>query len=37
MNYKFTESIIEETVLNWLKELGYAIAFGGDIAPEDRP
>jgi type I restriction enzyme R subunit len=31
----FTESIIEETALNWLKEMGYTILFGGDIAPEE--
>ena len=31
----FTESIIEETALEWLKDLGYTIVFGGDIAPEE--
>jgi type I restriction enzyme R subunit len=31
----FTESIIEETSLAWLKDLGYTIVFGGDIAPEE--
>ena len=29
----FTESTIKETVLEWLKDLGYAIFFGCDIAP----
>jgi type I restriction enzyme R subunit len=29
----FTESMIEQTTLDWLKDLGYAIVFGGDIAP----
>ncbi len=33
---KFTESIIEETGLLWLKDLGYSILFGGDIAPEEH-
>ncbi len=27
------ESIIEQAALDWLRDLGYAIAFGGDIAP----
>ena len=31
----FTESIIEETALEWLKDMGYTIVFGGDIAPEE--
>ena len=31
----FTESTIEETSLNWLKDLGYTIIYGGDIAPEN--
>lgn len=31
----FTESTIEQTALDWLKDLGYTIAFGGDIAPEE--
>ena len=31
----FTEPTIEETALEWLKDLGYAIIFGGDIAPEN--
>jgi type I restriction enzyme, R subunit len=29
----FTESTIEETALEWLKDLGYTIVFGNDIAP----
>jgi type I restriction enzyme R subunit len=29
----FTESIIEQTALDWLKDLGYAIVYGNDIAP----
>jgi hypothetical protein len=28
----FTESIIEETALEWLKDMGYTIVFGNDIA-----
>ncbi len=31
----FTESTIEETALEWLKDMGYTIVFGGDIAPEE--
>ena len=31
----FTESIIEEAALDWFKDLGYTIVFGGDIAPEE--
>ena len=31
----FTESTIEETALEWLKDLGYIIGFGSDIAPEN--
>lgn len=27
------ESTIEQAALDWLRDLGYAIAFGGDIAP----
>ena len=29
----FTESIIEQAALDWLKDLGYTVVFGGDIAP----
>lgn len=35
MTVSFTESIVEETALVWLKDLGYSIVFGGDIAPEE--
>jgi type I restriction enzyme R subunit len=31
----FTESTIEETALEWLKDMGYTIVFGGDIAPDE--
>ena len=31
----FTESIIEQAALDWFKDLGYTILFGGDIAPEE--
>ncbi|MGQ9652264.1 MAG: type I restriction endonuclease subunit R, partial [Phycisphaerae bacterium] len=30
---KFTESVVEEAVLEWLDSLGYAILHGPDIAP----
>ncbi len=30
----FTESTIEETALEWLKDMGYAIVFGNEIAPK---
>lgn len=33
-NYKYTESDLENAVLEWLEELGYSIAFGPDIAPD---
>ncbi len=26
----FTESVIEQTALDWLKDLGYAVVYGGD-------
>ena len=32
---KFTESVVEEAALQWLAELGYATAFGPEIAPEE--
>lgn len=35
MTVSFTESIVEETALEWLKDLGYTIVYGGDIAPEE--
>ena len=31
----FTESIIEDTALEWLKDLGYTVVFGNDIAPDE--
>ena len=31
---KYTESHIEEATLEWLKELGYSVLFGPDIAPD---
>jgi len=31
----FTESTLEETALEWLKDMGYAIFFGNDIAPKN--
>lgn len=34
INYKYTESDLENAVLEWLEELGYSIAFGPDIAPD---
>ena len=34
---QFTESTIEDIALDWLKDLGYTIVFGGDIAPKERP
>lgn len=32
--YKYTESDLENAVLEWLEELGYSIAFGPDIASD---
>jgi hypothetical protein len=32
----FTESTIKETAFEWLKDVGYTIVFGSDIAPENR-
>jgi type I restriction enzyme R subunit len=32
---QFTESAIEDAALDWLKDMGYTIIFGGDIAPEE--
>lgn len=32
MTVSFTDSIVEENTLEWFKDLGYAIVFGGDIA-----
>ena len=31
----FTESTIEETALEWLKDMGYTIVFGNEIAPDE--
>lgn len=33
-SYKYTESDLENAVLEWLEELGYSIAFGPDMAPD---
>jgi len=33
MSGKLVESIVEETTLSWLRELGYTTLFGPDIAP----
>lgn len=33
-NYKYTESDLENAVLEWFEELGYSIAFGPDMAPD---
>ncbi|MBP7620060.1 MAG: type I restriction endonuclease subunit R [Gemmatimonadales bacterium] len=30
----FTESEVEEAALGWLEDLGWQVAFGGDIAPD---
>ena len=30
---RFNEDIVEQAALEWLRELGYSVAFGGDIAP----
>ena len=30
-----TESTLEETVLEWLRDLGYAVIYGNDIAPDE--
>jgi type I restriction enzyme R subunit len=34
-NRHFTESVVEEATLAWFEELGYAILYGPDIAPEE--
>jgi type I restriction enzyme R subunit len=31
----FTESIVEDAALSWLYDLGYAIAYGPDLAPDE--
>jgi type I restriction enzyme, R subunit len=33
MSGRFTESVVEEAALDWLRELGYAIAHGPEILP----
>lgn len=33
--YKFTESTVEEAALEWFEELGYAVLYGPEIAPEE--
>ena len=33
MSTNFIESTIEQIALDWLKDMGYTIVFGGDIAP----
>ena len=30
---RFNEDIIEQAALDWLRDLGYRVVFGGDIAP----
>ena len=38
MNYKYTESDLENAALEWLEELGFNIVFGPTIAPDgDSP
>ncbi|HXE42123.1 MAG TPA: type I restriction endonuclease, partial [Candidatus Baltobacteraceae bacterium] len=34
MSFKFTESVVEEAALSWLREMGYGFLAGPDIAPE---
>jgi type I restriction enzyme R subunit len=34
MTASFTESVVEDAALDWLRELGYAVAHGPEIAPE---
>jgi hypothetical protein len=35
MSNRFTESTLEETALEWLRDLGYSIVYGNDIAPDE--
>lgn len=35
LQMKFTESTVEEAALEWLTEIGYSIAYGPEIAPEE--
>ncbi|MGQ0602078.1 MAG: type I restriction endonuclease, partial [Anaerolineales bacterium] len=30
----FTESVVEEAVLNWFRQIGYPVLGGGDLLPE---
>ena len=32
---RFTESVVEDAALDYFRELGYAVAFGPEIAPEE--
>src|SRR3990172_2585241 len=33
----FTESVVEEAVLNWFRQLNYVVVAGGDLSPELNP
>jgi type I restriction enzyme, R subunit len=33
MSGTFTESVVEDAALSWLRELGYAVLYGPEIAP----
>lgn len=33
MSFILTESIVEDAVLMWFRELGYAVVHGSDLAP----
>jgi hypothetical protein len=33
---KFTESTVEEAVLEWAEGLAYAVQYGPEIAPEEQ-
>src|SRR3989344_1117493 len=35
MAHDFTESTVEDAALSWVKELGYCILHGPEIAPEE--
>ena len=32
-----TEDTLEQTTLDWFSEVGYQIALGSDISPDDPP
>ncbi len=32
---RLTESVVEDAALEWLKDLGYTVVYGGDIAPDE--